>query len=242
MTMMPPLKDPRALAAILFDKDGTLFDFQSTWSRWAETLLMRLAEGDRKRRSAIAQAIGFDEAAARFLPASLAIAGTGREVAELIVPHLPAERRDLVALESLIAREAETVVPVPAVPLRPLLGRLVASGYRLGVATNDYETVAHRHLSEEIDLFSFVAGFDSGHGAKPDPGMLLAFAARMGVAPAQVLMVGDSAHDLIAGRAAGMQTLAVLTGVATATDLAPLADAVRPDIGHLPALLGLAPA
>lgn len=37
-----------------------------------------------------------------------------------------------------------------------------------------------------------------------------------------------------------MATLAVLTGVAEAADLSDLADAVRPDIGHLPALLDLA--
>jgi phosphoglycolate phosphatase len=47
-------------------------------------------------------------------------------------------------------------------------------------------------------------------------------------------MVGDSRHDLIAGRAAGMPVVAVLTGVAGADELAPVADAVLPDIGHLP--------
>ena len=38
---------------------------------------------------------------------------------------------------------------------------------------------------------------------------------------------------------AAVATLAVLTGVAGAADLADLADAVRPDIGHIPELLGL---
>ena len=47
-------------------------------------------------------------------------------------------------------------------------------------------------------------------------------------------MVGDSRHDLIAGRAAGMQTVGVLTGMAELADLAPFADVVLPDIGHLP--------
>ena len=69
--------------------------------------------------------------------------------------------------------------------------------------------------------------------------MLEAFADACGLPVGQVLMVGDSRHDLIAGRAAGMRTLAVLTGVATAEDLQDLADAVRPDIGHLPLLLDL---
>jgi len=99
--------------------------------------------------------------------------------------------------------------------------------------------VGLRHVDEVREHFDFIAGFDSGHGAKPGPGMLLAFARACGLAPHQVLMVGDSRHDLAAGRAAGMPTLAVLTGVAEAGDLADLADAVRPDIGHLPDLLGL---
>ena len=47
-------------------------------------------------------------------------------------------------------------------------------------------------------------------------------------------MVGDSRHDLIAGKAAGMPVVAVLTGVAEAGELAPVADAVLPDIGHRP--------
>ena len=50
-------------------------------------------------------------------------------------------------------------------------------------------------------------------------------------------MVGDSTHDLIAGRAAGMATIGVLTGTAGHADLAPYADVVFPDIGHIPAWL-----
>ena len=59
----------------------------------------------------------------------------------------------------------------------------------------------------------------------------------MGLAPERVVMVGDSTHDLVAGRRAGMQTLGVLTGMAGEEELAPLADAVLPDIGHIPAWL-----
>jgi phosphoglycolate phosphatase len=52
-------------------------------------------------------------------------------------------------------------------------------------------------------------------------------------------MVGDSTHDLDAGRAAGMATVGVLTGLAGAADLAPHADAILPDIGALPGWLGV---
>ena len=50
-------------------------------------------------------------------------------------------------------------------------------------------------------------------------------------------MVGDSLHDLQSGRAAGMVTIAVLTGVADTSELAPFADVVLPDISHIPAWL-----
>jgi phosphoglycolate phosphatase len=50
-------------------------------------------------------------------------------------------------------------------------------------------------------------------------------------------MVGDSRHDLQAGRSAGMRTVAVLTGIATARDLEGLADVILPDIGAIPGWL-----
>ena len=68
---------------------------------------------------------------------------------------------------------------------------------------------------------------------KPMPEPLLAFCDAIGVAPNRAIMVGDSTHDLIAGRLAGMGTVGVLTGMADAGTLAPHADVVLPDIGHL---------
>jgi len=225
--------------AVLFDKDGTLFDFQATWGAWARVIIAELAGADEGLRDALAGAMAYDLATGQFLPQSVVIAGTSLEVAELIAPLLPERRGGVGALNAQLADAAAQVQAVEAVPLRALLSRLRGAGYRLGVATNDNESVARRHVGSTADLFDFIAGFDSGHGGKPAPGMLLAFARHCGLAPDQVLMVGDSRHDLIAGRAAGMPTLAVLTGVASEADLAPLADVVRPDIGHLPVLLGL---
>ena len=67
--------------------------------------------------------------------------------------------------------------------------------------------------------------------------MLLAFARAFDLDPRRVAMVGDSLHDLSAGRAAGMRTVGVLTGPARRADLAPLADVVLENIGDLPAWL-----
>ena len=225
------------IRAVLFDKDGTLFDFASSWSGWARQLLVELSEGDGARARALGAAIRFDLSAGQFDPTSPVIAGTLEEAAALMHPHLPHLSR--AALISRLVQSAETAQMVPPLPLVPLLGGLRARGLVLGVATNDAESAAHAHLRAAgiTAHFAHVLVYDSGYTPKPAPDMLLGFAARAGLAPETVLMVGDSTHDLIAGRAAGMATIGVLTGLATRGQLAPHADLVLPDIGHLPAVL-----
>ncbi|MEW9918939.1 HAD family hydrolase [Marimonas sp. MJW-29] len=222
------------IRGLVFDKDGTLFDFAATWEAWAKGLLKRLGGNDLARVQRLGQAIEFDMQTGKFAPTSVVIAGTAGEVADALVPHVP--ELPQARLLDLINEEAESAPQHPAVPLPPLLGLLRARGLRLGVATNDAEAPARAHLAQAgvTDLFDFIAGFDSGHGGKPAPGQLLAFAQAVGLPPAQIVMVGDSTHDLQAGRAAGMTTIGVLTGPARRETLAPLADAVLPDIGHLP--------
>ena len=232
----------RRADAVLFDKDGTLFSFQATWSPWAERVIGELSGGAPARANVLARALGYDLAAGAFLPESPVIAGTNREAAELLAGALPGA--DPAALEGWLAERAAEAPLAEAVPLAPLMQALGAAGITLGVMTNDSEASARAHLrAARVERnFAFVAGADSGHGAKPEPGPLLAFARAAALPPSRVVMVGDSPHDLIAGRAAGMLTVAVLTGPAAAETLAPLADAVLPDIGHLPEWLVLAPA
>jgi phosphoglycolate phosphatase len=219
---------------IIFDKDGTLFDFRRTWGEWAQRLLTDLGAGDADRAQTLGAVIGYDLAQGEFAWDSPVIAGTPVEISALLIPHLPGwEQGDLIARMNALAA---SVALAEAVPLRPLLEGLRASGLRIGLVTNDAEAPAHAHLQAAgvHDLFDFVAGCDSGHGAKPAPGQLLAFAHAVGLAPARVVMVGDSTHDLHAGQAAGMWRVGVLTGIAEAPELTPHADTVLPDIGHLP--------
>lgn len=231
--------NPRTVGAILFDKDGTLFDFGATWNTWAKAFLLRLASGDRDRAVGLGHVIGFDLEAGVFAPDSFVIAGTPDELVATLSPECPGMTD--AALFALINEEAAAAPMQEAVPLAPLLSRLASSGLRLGVATNDAEAPAFAHLEAAgvRHIFDFIAGSDSGFGAKPGPGQLLAFSSFVDVTPERVLMVGDSTHDLIAGRAAGMRTVAVLTGLAPAAELEPFADLVLPDIGHLPDWLGL---
>lgn len=218
--------------AVIFDKDGTLFDFRASWGAWTEALIDALvargADGAR-----LEELLGFDRRYRVFRPDSAVIAHTTPEIADLVhsaVPDLP-----IAELNDLMNRLAAEAPMQPAVPLRTVLLGLRDRGLSLGLATNDTELPARAHLDGAgvLDLFDFVAGCDSGWGGKPAPGQLLAFSSAVGVPPERAVMVGDSLHDIVAGKAAGMATVAVLTGIAGAQELSPHADVVLPDIAAL---------
>ncbi len=228
---------------ILFDKDGTLFDFRRTWGRFTEAMLDRLAP-DAAARGAMAEAAGYRPEARDFVAGSAVVAGTNRDLARLWAPHRPdlgATAIERLLDEAVLAASEDPAFAAPAVADLPdLLARLREAGYRLGVATHDTEGAARRQLelAGAIGAFDFIAGYDSGHGLKPGPGMVRAFASAVGAAPESLAVVGDSRHDLEAGRAAGAGlVLAVLTGPATRAELAALADRVLPSIADLPTLL-----
>ena len=218
--------------ALIFDKDGTLFDFRASWGAVGAALIDQLSPYAAPGIS-VQMLLGYDPASGHFQPDSPMIAMTTHEIAEMLAENLAGiSLAEVTRLMDKLAVETEMV---PAVALRPVLADLRARGLKLGLATNDTEIPARAHLERAgvLDLFDFVAGCDSGFGGKPAPGQLLAFVAKLGLTPGRVIMVGDSVHDLDAGRAAGMHAVAVLTGIATKGDLAPHADVVLNDISQL---------
>ncbi len=230
------------IRGIVFDKDGTLFDFNATWAVWCAGFIEEIGGDDPVRSAVLAEAMGFDRGARRFDRGSPVVAETIDVLIALIVQALP--ELGAAHLRQTILRSTSAARQVPTTPLEPLLDLLRAQGFTLGVATNDGEEPARAHLGRAgvLERFAFVAGFDSGHGGKPGPGMLHAFCRETGLTEAACVMVGDSTHDLVSGRAAGMGAVAVLTGIADEAELAPHADVVLPDISALPAWLGIAAA
>ncbi|MEJ8561163.1 HAD family hydrolase [Yoonia sp. GPGPB17] len=222
------------IKGIIFDKDGTLFDFNATWGAWTRGMLAAETGGDPVLFARLADALGYDVETATFRPESMVIASTAGELADKIRTVLPDLETD--ALLARMNAAAAAVTQIEAVPLQSYFTQLRGLGLSLGIATNDAEAPARAHLGRAgiIDQFDFIAGYDSGHGGKPAPGQLHAFCAQTGLDVAHCLMVGDSTHDLHAGQAAGMRTIGVLTGPAPHEELAPFADAVLPDIGGIP--------
>jgi len=229
-----------ALQAILLDKDGTLIDFQRTWGPATHAVITQLSGGDAAAYARLAAVSGFVAAERRFLVGSPLIAGATPDFGPSWAQALrrPATADFIAEIDRLFLRTGlEHLVPIgqPAVTLAALTRR----GYRLGIITNDAEANARAQAARlAIDhLVEFIAGHDSGFGAKPDPGPVLAFARTLGVAPSEVAVVGDAVHDLTAARAAGAVAVGVLSGPTPRADLAPHADALIGSVTDLPAWL-----
>lgn len=221
------------IKALLFDKDGTLFDFDATWGRWAKHVIIDFANGDKTLEQKLANAFELDLENEKFYPTSPIIAGTIDEITKAVRVALPKMKQ-----EELLEKIAEGTAGAELVAVcdLPKLFATLSATYPLGIATNDGEASARAHLDRAgvSRFFTYVAGWDSGFGAKPDGGMCTGFAKHTGIAPEHIVMIGDSTHDLRAGRAAGMKTLGVLTGPASREELSPLADDVLTSIEELP--------
>ena len=237
MIVAPALSD---VAGILFDKDGTLIDYEATWGAANWRAAYFFADGCKDLAEALMEAGGWDRETGTTKPGSPLVVDTIEEIAEVWTAVLPPHKRDVEAMKSLLYVMMTTdLTAEPLTDLHALFDGLRGMGLRLGVATNDTEAGALATL-EPLDVvrkLDFIAGYDSGHGAKPAPGMVLAFADHIEAAPARVVMVGDNVHDLESGRSAGAITVGVLTGNTPRDSLEPLADHILDNVSGLMALL-----
>lgn len=232
-----------AFDAVLFDKDGTLIDFDATWGPAALSVMEQLADGDGAALDRLMQVSEYVLAERRFLPSSPLVAGSSAHYGPLWAQALGrgCDTEFLTLMDTLFL-EAGLAHLAPIGNPQTLCAGLTARGYVLGIATNDSQAsaLAQARALGIIGAMRFIAGYDSGHGSKPEPGMISAFVAQHAVAPARVALVGDSLHDLHAARAAGICAIAVLSGPrgeAARAQVAPFADHVIPSIAHLPHLL-----
>ncbi len=228
----------KAMHGILFDKDGTLLDFEATWLPLLKMVARDLAHGDDEVAEAMLVKGGLDRETQRFRAGSTIAAGTSVDVARLWYPTLDGD-----ALGTIVARiddgfRAGGLAHSVALPgVAETLAALSAEGHILGVATNDGTAIAAEAL-EAIGLgrfFAHVLGYDAVTNPKPAPDMVHAFAELTGLTPADIVMVGDNAHDLVMARTAGAgAAVGVLSGNSAAADLTPFADVILESIRDLP--------
>ncbi|MDT8405664.1 MAG: phosphoglycolate phosphatase [Methylococcales bacterium] len=187
-----------SLRCVLFDLDGTLADT-------APDLLASLDYALRQRGWPVAAQPQVQPAISRGALAMIRAS----------LPHANAtEQQTLLTLlldyyELHIARHTRLFPGIEA-----LLSWLEQHGLMWGVVTNKRQRFT-LPLMRELGLYQRAACIISGDStahSKPHPEPMLTACAQIGVTPAQCLYLGDARHDITAGQAAGMTTLAASYG------------------------------
>jgi phosphoglycolate phosphatase len=199
------------IQAVIFDKDGTLEDSQE--------FLRHL--GMKRSRLVDAQIPGVGEPlqmafgieVGKIDPTGLLAVGSRRENEIVAAGYIAETGRGWIESLTIAQRafdEADQMLKnSPPSPLfvgsLEVLKSLSEAGLKLGIlsaaTTKAVEKLVKAHqLSEYIQL---EMGVDSVHLNKPDPKLFLLACERLGVNPAETLMVGDSAGDIQMGKDAG---------------------------------------
>ena len=213
---------PSRPIAVLFDLDGTLIDSIElilSSMRYAFTKCQRAAPADAEWLKGVGTP----------LPTMFRnYVAEETHVAELIAAYREHQMAHHDALVRCYAEVADA------------LAVLANRGHPMAVVTSKSDALARRGLEYAgiLPFFQSIVGFDSTTRHKPHPEPVLTALERLGYEPFEAAFVGDSVHDVEAGNAAGVVTVAALWGPFTREQLAvasPRIFAERP--GALPQLV-----
>lgn len=179
-----------SFAAVISDLDGVLVDSVASSSRaWAEW-------GARH---------GLDGAA-------IGNANHGRPTRDVLAEHVPAESIEVEAAFLLDFEVSDTRDVVPYAGAHDVLALPVVA-----IATSCTRPLAHARLrATGLPVPGVLVSADQVERGKPAPDPYLLAAERLGVAPADCLVLEDAPSGVAAGRAAGMTVWAVTTTHAAA--------------------------
>jgi HAD superfamily hydrolase (TIGR01549 family) len=223
--------EPSKIKAICFDVDGTLRDTDDQYvARFSRLLhpVRRLLPGGDHHKTARRLVMTFD---------------TPINAVYTLLDWLTLDDEVIRLMEWMQERHLrKEKANLPLIPGTVECLRQLAPGYRLAVVSARGQHGTHRFLEQRalLDFFGCVAHGQTTPHTKPWPDPVLWAADQLGVAPEECLMVGDTTVDIRAGRAAGAQTLGVLSGFGDHKELSRVgADHILNSVAELPALLGL---
>ena len=229
---------------VVFDKDGTLIDFQMMWGSWTEQFAWRLEMASKQPlREALFDALGYDYMRRRVHSGGALCCTPMRNLRTL------GEKVLMNSSLKLSQKEAEDMVtsiwqmPDPVSTARPLADlpnlfhTLRSMNMKIAVCTTDDHEAAENTLKalQVEHLVDVVVGGDDPIPSKPSPEQLYYICYKCGVAPYDTIMVGDTSTDMKLGQAAGAGlSVGVLDGASSIPDLAQYADVLIPSVAKLP--------
>ncbi|MBI4675550.1 MAG: HAD family hydrolase [Chloroflexi bacterium] len=238
-------------ALIVFDKDGTLIDFNFMWASWIAELAQRLEHATHHPLTELLRqqppltellyhTLGYDAANARVLagaPLAVCSMKTLRDMTTDIVWRSGFSRADAERITAQVWFVPDPVALAhPVADLAQIFSTLHARGIRLGVATSDDRAPTQATL-DALGIAPYVDALvcaDDGLPNKPAPDMLLHLCRTLDVSPSQMVMVGDAVADLEMGRNAQVaRVMGVMTGLTDARELAPHADLILHSVADL---------
>jgi pyrophosphatase PpaX len=208
--------------AVLFDLDGTLIDS-------IELILCSMRHAFRACGAPAPEDAEWLEGVGIPLPTMFRrYAGSDAALAALIAAY----REHQLAHHDRLVRCYDAVADTVSL--------LRAGGHPLAVVTSKSNALARRGL-EHVGLAAFfdtIVGADSCTRHKPHPEPVLTALDRLARPPGEAVFVGDSVHDIAAGNAAGVVTIAALWGPFTRQQLGPAGPRLFLDrISELPGVL-----
>jgi phosphoglycolate phosphatase len=214
---MPDCELPRA---VLIDLDGTLMDTAADLAEAVNRMRAEFGLGSLPA-SRVAQFVG--KGADVLVHRSLTDRIDGKVEPERFGPARTAFTRHYHAVNG------QASVVFEGVP--GALKRLRERGWRLACVTNKPRefTLPLLERAQLVGLLDAVVCGDEVRNRKPHPDLLLEACTRLGVAPGCAVMVGDSANDALAARAAGVRVLLVETGYNEGEPVSSLSDELGVD-------------
>jgi phosphoglycolate phosphatase-like HAD superfamily hydrolase len=218
--------------AIIFDKDGTLIDFDAMWGTWTLQLAERVQTVTKLDvHEAMCASYGYDLARRKILADGKLTCTPMWRLREIMI--------DVTRSLGLSEPEAQCVVekawfvPDPVTLAKPftdvhkLFTSIQNRGIKIAIATTDDRgaTQAMLRAFGVSHLVNTMVCADDGIAAKPAPDMVTTICARLYIKPSKAIVVGDTVADLQMARSAGAgYVIGVLSGVGSLTNLTPLAD------------------
>jgi len=198
------------IKGVIFDLDGTLIDTHETYTRAFNQGILRFNLAPISK-----------EKLATFLNRALPL-----EKILLELFPIPFEEKEVQFKCLGEIQKAYTDLERENVPLKPgveeVLPKLREMGLKIGIVTarttsGETKWRELRRLGINHFIDAMVTGAEAER--KPATGSLMECIRQLGLSPAECVLVGDSQADIITGKAAGVTTIALPTGVATVENL-----------------------